>query len=36
MREQTEAARMLTFNILIDADDRLNPAPLAQLRRCIG
>ncbi len=28
--------RMLTFNILIAADGTINPAPLAQLRRCAG
>ncbi len=27
---------MLTFNILIAADGTINPAPLAQLRRCAG
>ena len=36
MREHVAAGRMVTFNILVDADGRINPAPLAQLRRCVG
>lgn len=35
VREHVAAGRMVTFNILIDALGRINPAPLAQLRRCI-
>ena len=34
--EHRAQGRMLTFNILIAADGTINPAPLAQLRRCAG
>ncbi len=36
IREHVAADRMVTFNILIDADGHINPVPLKQLRKCIG
>lgn len=35
VRDHRANGTMLTFNILIAADGTINPAPLAQLRRCL-
>lgn len=34
IREHATAGRMVTFNLLIDADGHINPAALGQLRAC--